>query len=168
MNWYRLEIGADGQVLSCVVVESAGESSKAVFYVRAASDPTAVRAAMSRYAQAYRGAFKAAGLCVCGGKRVEGYVSCAECRVRHKLSNENRSQRHTGGKVEPSPSGPRQPLSSKPTRVLTGADAIRLSVLNEVRQAWIAQSTILQFAEWLAEQICALDPSAAPKSEAAA
>lgn len=153
-QWWRVVVDAEGNVSSCRPVEAAGaDDGGGVFYVQALTSPQAGKEAAAQYAKAVRHKHKTLGLCVCGGKRVQDFASCAECRKRHTFSNATRS-----AKLKGLPAPERQskkpiaaPQSTAPTKINT-----RLAVLLEVQSAWLNNGTLGQFSKWLNSQIAAL------------
>ncbi len=93
MNWYRIELSEDGQLLGCVLITSARVASRLIYFVSATSPEEAVEKLLARRKKrletrgrqdkAFRDECAASGLCTACGKAppTPGYARCVGCRA---------------------------------------------------------------------------------------
>lgn len=161
-RWWRIEVGADGKVVSCRQVEDvdAGQNGGGVFYVKALNRADAGRLAWNDYCrrqQQHRHVeLKAQGKCpYCGrpndrtaGKRCSFCLSAESGRKKAKRATAR------GELVE---------LPNRAASIAARANderrELRLALLGEVREAFEQMSTVGEFARWLAQRIRAESPS---------
>lgn len=189
---FRVTIAPDGSVRSVEVVGHEQPNGDRVYYVRAASEELAIKAAKFEHARALRllskrkqtqrlrEAQQSNETCVtcCRTPPVPGYSKCARCR---KNSAATRQRRRDGVPPTQRPNPAAGTVADKAIaydemrslenerhrRWTAGADARkRKDVLVEVRTAF-RMKTMRQLGEWLDAQIAACDV-VKNKSEAAA
>lgn len=100
--WYRIEVGKEGEILSCQEVEAALANGRNVRYVEADSKPRAIglvqewfrnRADRKRISDQHRNA----GRCYCGQPREPGRVKCRACIDSNKAASARYKARKFAG-----------------------------------------------------------------------
>jgi predicted DNA-binding transcriptional regulator AlpA len=143
--WFRVELNADGSVVSCEHVESSGtENGGSVLYVEAQSPEEALRLAAAAYdvrmgkKRKQRALRILSGRCsACGKTNEDPFLLCAECRAKGRR---NKSKAHAPGRQRP-----RTP-TEKAERELEHQKklAAKRSVLDALRMERARKSTLLE------------------------
>jgi len=157
VNWYRVVIGKDSKVLSCTLVESAGDDTVRVYHVLSESLEKARLSGKARY-NAYmrqkvrdrRALLKAEQRCRCGRKLPKDYelAQCEWCRELRGVHRERARARQRGEDVPPA-----DWKATREERRELDRDEHALEVLLKVKRAWERCTTNGQFTAWLNEQI---------------
>lgn len=156
--WFRVETDGAGKVLSVTLVESAGDDSRRVFFVKAldegaaeAAGKIAFNAYYRKRQRAHRAKLRSEGRCDCGRALDAGGKVCKFCRKRSRLYDARAEAKKRGEVV--------QPLSRKETRDARRFDeaaAFRREILEEVDRKWRELGT-LKFRIWLRRQIAGFE-----------
>jgi hypothetical protein len=158
-NWYRLTLGPNGSILTCVQVEETTAADSAfVMYVSADSESSARLKAPALYVARQRAAVRkrrdenfAKGLCRCGGVRNPAHLRCCpRCREVKRNGVERKKLRSSGVEV------PSSLLESLNETKEKRQDEHRLAILMEVRNAWLKAVNMDAFARWLCKEIVEL------------
>ena len=156
-SWWKIVVGADGKVKSCVAVEYANTDTSTVIYVRAANRAEAGRKAWAVYTlelqRRRRNQLVQEGRCPwCSRKQDRGAGKrCSICLSSHKADTA-RSRARARGEDVATPDR----SASIAKRARDERSALRLGVLREVEAAWLGAHTSASFSEWLRSQIEAI------------
>jgi hypothetical protein len=159
-SWFRVVVDGSGKVIHCQAAGDEGTAELGVFYILAENAKAAAQQAINRHAAkmlaARRARYDAEGLCKCGRKRdrvLDGKLLkvCTGCTSRHKVHEQRKLARIRGEAVPPLD---RRVVLQE--RKQTEAEAIRLAVLEEARQAWRNHPTVGGYTRWLENEIAKL------------
>lgn len=154
LAWWRLKVDRSGKVLECKRVTRALKNGVRTFYVAARSQEEAGRKAFNAYCRvrlaARRERYRAEGKCKCGRRwdRSDGFRQCPACRQQVQAYRDREAARKAGAVVPPI----NKAETLRLRREREDAD-LRLSVLQEVREAWAGAETIDEFVRWLCDAI---------------
>jgi hypothetical protein len=144
LRWFRVETDSKGRVLSVSLVECAGTDEKRVFYVPAGDEDAARelgRKAFNAYAAARnrenRARLRAEGRCDCGRERDLPGKNCSVCLQKSREYDARALARKHGENVPPA-----DWKGSRDARRAADAEALRLSVLEEVDQVWRSKGAV--------------------------
>lgn len=146
-RWFRVELTASGDLISCRQVDVARTDTARVFYVAAESSEKAQRAVFDAYhrkiQQERRARLTSEGKCPwCGCKADRGRgLRCKVCN-KHNEESARANARKRGEQLELVP------------RVASRAGG-RYLVLVEVQQAWREAENNASFTRWLEREIAA-------------
>lgn len=152
-TWYRVVVDEHGKAVDCRSVGVEGTAQLGVYFELAESAERAKKqASRSHCAQllaARRARYHAEGRCKCGRKRDRlPLLACSGCAARHAVHEERKAARDRGEEV---PKLDRRVVLQE--RKQSEADAIRLQVLEEARDAWRRHSTVGSYTRWLEGEI---------------
>lgn len=160
-SWFRVVVDGSGKVIHCQAAGDEGTPELGVFYVLAENAKAAAQQAINRHAAkmlaARRARYHAEGLCKCGRKRDRPnpagglFQVCSGCASRHAVHEERKRQRDRGETVAPLD---RRVVLQE--RKQTEAEALRLEVLQECRDAWRSHATVGGYTRWLESEIAKL------------
>jgi len=146
LRWFHVVLTEAGDLVSCREVAKAGDR---IFVFRARSAEAAIRQAINAHSAKQlanrRAIYRAQGLCACGRKREnKNFVTCQRCLERHKI-HDRRHEAKTAGAVLP-------PLDRR-TVLQERKSEERVTILQEVLDAWQSEPTNGAFTAWLLREI---------------
>jgi len=169
IQWWRVELNANGKITSVRQVEAAETNSKTILYVQAWHEidaRTEGRKAMNAYMREAQGRRRerliAEGKCPwCGGPTDrEAGKRCSDCAERDLGYSERRRDKAAGRpvpkldkRVAIAARRERENADVARRAVADSSALARLAVLEEVRQAWLSNRTVGAFSAWLNSEI---------------
>jgi len=157
LHWFRVELTAEGKLVSCVLAEGIRDGSVSVHFIRAHSSSAATECAYLEHnanlLRARRARLAAEGRCRCG-REMDAESPLKRCRVcrTKSVADEQRVRIRSKGINVPKPDR-RAALAERRDE---DRDAIRRATLAEVRAAWISARTNELFTKWLTAEIAKL------------
>lgn len=167
--WWRVELNASGKIVAVRQVEVAESNSKTVVYVRAWHEIDARTVGRQAYNEYMRGAQQrrrerliAEGKCPWCGNATDRAAGkrCSVCATRDSNYSQRARDKAAGHSVPKldkrvaiAERRQREDAQVATRAVTSAAAAIRLEVLEEVRQAWLNNRTVGAFSAWLNGEI---------------